>query len=127
MSLEEKQMSSENRIEENNLSTKDKIIYLKKECRDINHFTSYLKGQKDIIKRIRKMLPGINKKNCKRVVGAKPHEKKWELDARGVLKDVIAYIKTRDNLHDKWLKENYAYLHKHATQINKLKKGKIDD
>ena len=40
---------------------------------------------------------------------------------------LIAYIKTRDNLHDKWLKENYAYLHKHATQINKLKKGKIDD
>jgi len=112
---------------ENNLSRKDKIIHLKKECRDINHFTSYLKGQKDIIKRIRKMLPGLNKKNCKRIVNAKPHEKKWELDARGVLKDVIAYIRTRDNLHDKWLKENYAYLHKHATQINKLKKGKIDD
>jgi len=73
------------------------------------------------------MLPGLNKKNCKRIVNAKPHEKKWELDARGVLKDVIAYIRTRDNLHDKWLKENYAYLHKHATQINKLKKGKIDD
>ena len=117
-------MSSENRIEENNLSTEDKIIHLKKECRDINHFTSYLKGQKDIIKRIRKMLPGLNKKNCKRIVNAKPHEKKWELDARGVLKDVIAYIKTRDNLHDKWLKDNYAHLQTHAQQINKLKKEK---
>ena len=69
-------MSSENRIEENNLSTKDKIIYLKKECRSINDFTAYLKGQRDIVKRIRKLLPNLNKKNCKRIVNAKPHEKK---------------------------------------------------
>ena len=123
----EKSMNNIDFEKDQNLSRKDKIIYLKKECRSLASFTSYLKGQKDIVKSIRKILPGLNKKNCKRVVGAKPHEKKWELDARGVLKDVIAYIKTRDNLHDKWLKENYAYLQTHAQQINKLKKGEIDE
>jgi len=120
-------MSSENRIEENNLSMEDKIIYLKKECKAINVFTAYLKGQKDIVKRIRKILPGLNKKNCKRIVDAKPHEKKWNLDARGVLKDVMKYLKTREKLHDKWLKENHAHLQTHAQQINKLKKGKINE
>ena len=37
---------------------------------------------------------------------------------------MVIDIKMRDNLQDKWLKENFAHLQTHAQQINKLKKEK---
>ena len=96
--------------------------YLKSRCKYLNRAKSYLEGQKDIVKRVKKMVPALTRKHTVRNVGSKKTErgKKYEIDSRKVLKEIIKYLKLRDNLHNQWLRENHDNLRKYAERINKI-------
>ena len=102
--------------------SKENIKSLKIKCKDLNMFSSYLKGQKDIVKKVKKMMPALTRKHTVRNVGSKKTErgKKYEINSRKVLKEIIKYLKLRDNLHDQWLKENHDNVQKYAERINKI-------
>ena len=95
---------------------------LKSRCKYLHRAKSYLEGQKDIVKRVKKMVPALTRKHTVRNVGSKKTErgKKYEINSRKVLKEIIKYLKLRDNLHDQWLKENHDNVQKYAERINKI-------
>ena len=102
----------------------EEIKDLHKKCQKASRNKEYLRGQIDLIKSLRNILPGINKKHIEKKKDALPNEKKWEVNSRGVLKDVMGYIKMRDRAQKEWLQGETALFHTYAQTINKIKKEK---
>ena len=99
----------------------EEIKDLHKKCQKASRNKEYLRGQIDLIKSLRNILPGINKKHIEKKKDALPNEKKWEVNSRGVLKDVMEYIKMRDRAQKEWLQDQNNLFHTYAQKINKLK------
>jgi len=100
----------------NNAEPIEEIKDLHKKCQKASRNKEYLRGQIDLIKSLRNILPGINKKHLMVV------NKKWRVDSRSVLKDVMTYIKMRDRAQKEWLQDQNTLFHTYAQTINKLRK-----
>jgi hypothetical protein len=100
----------------------EEIQELHKKCQNASRNKEYLRGQIALVKSIRNVLPGLTKKHIKKKKDALPNEKKWEVNSRGVLKDLMEYIKMRDRMQKEWLQDQSTIFHTCAHTINKLRK-----
>ena len=101
---------------------REEIQDLHKKCQNASRNREYLRGQIALVKSIRKVLPGLTKKHIKKKKDALPNEKKWEVNPRGVLKDLMEYIKMRDRMQKEWIQDQTTIFDTCAQTINKLKK-----
>ena len=100
----------------------EEIQDLHKKCQNASRNKEYLRGQIALVKSIRNVLPGLTKKHIKKKKDALPNEKKWQVNPRGVLKDLMEYIKMRDRMQKEWLQDQSTIFNTCAYTINKLKK-----
>jgi len=105
---------------------REEVQDLHKKCQNTQRNRENLRGQISLVKSIRNILPGLNKKHLKKKKDALPNEKKWEVNSRGVLKDLMEYIKMRDRVQKEWLQDQSTLFHTYAQKINKLKKENVE-